>query len=372
MSAPKDGDSPSAASGTSQSGGGGSPASALPSVVQNVTQPGSSAADGLSQTDSEPPPLPRCSECGEQLGADAASCEVCALILSPQHLPVGCHHDNRPDRMTPDGAPLCTAGGGVFAPTSLAILAPPPAATTAPLPPTLGLTPALVRQLQGLGATADLQRLLSTFLQPGNPTGCSFSGLSTTPPPVILLPPLVLETCLLCKEQQPMHVVKAVATGGFQCVDLQACTSRPLQKATQQIAAPAPAPPPPPPPSIYPDQQSPGTVLLRGHGDRVQFLLGLTNVTRFGVPPTRYSCEFRTEFNVASPLQAKLAWVSGRLSASGPEARQILEQIETEMHSEDPYRCLGRPVAMSWNVKTGCRKGACGACFLEKSEKSEK
>ena len=33
--------------------------------------------------------------------------------------------------------------------------------------------------------------------------------------------------------------------------------------------------------------------------------------------------------------------------------------------SEDPYRCLGRPVAMSWNVKTWCRKGACGACFLK-------
>ena len=44
--------------------------------------------------------------------------------------------------------------------------------------------------------------------------------------------------------------------------------------------------------------------------------------------------------------------------AANPDHPQKMRMI-----SEDPYHCLGRPVAMSWNVKTGCRKGACGACF---------
>ena len=107
--------------------------------------------------------------------------------------------------------------------------------------------------------------------------------------------------------------------------------SRLLAKTTQQAAAPPPPTPPPPLPTIYPDPHHALVYMLRGSTDRIQFLLGLTNVSRFGVPPTEVRVQFRTEFKVQSQLQATVSWVCGRLSAEGVESKQILEQIEREM-----------------------------------------
>ena len=328
MSGSKDDDASSTASGASQPGEGGTPASVLSSTFQAATFPGKVTVDSPSQSDGDDL-LPHCSECGVKLGLDAVSCAVCGLILCNQHLTLGQHHDNRPDCMTVDGAPLCSGGSGVFAAAILAPIGVPPTALAAP-PPLLttdqGLCPAVLQQLQGLNSMEGLQQLLTQLRTSASSTGSSASGLAAPRPPAVLPPPPpALETCLLCQAQQPLHMVKAILSGGFQCQGLQECTSRQVMKATQAAAPPPPPPPPPPLPTIYPDPHHAGVSMLRGNTDRFRFLLGLTNVTRFGVPPTEVRVQSRSEFKVQSQLQATLTWVCGRLSAQGVESKQILE-----------------------------------------------
>ena len=141
MGESKDDDASSTASGAPQSGEGSRPVSMLGTAMF----PGPATVDSPpSQSDSDPL-LPHCSECGVKLGIGAISCAVCGLILCDQHLPPGQHHDNRLDRMTPDGAPLCSGGSGIFAPTTLAPISVPPTALAAP-PPLLTTDQAFLQQ----------------------------------------------------------------------------------------------------------------------------------------------------------------------------------------------------------------------------------
>ena len=120
MSDSKEDDTSPTASGASPLGEGKKPVFVLGSVMFG----GPVTVDSpLSQSDSDDL-TPHCSECGTK-----CSSSICGLILCDQHLPLGQHHDNGPDRMTSAGAPLCSDGSGVFAPSTLANLT---ASQTAP------------------------------------------------------------------------------------------------------------------------------------------------------------------------------------------------------------------------------------------------
>ena len=106
MSGSKDDDASSTSSGASQPGEAGTPASALSSPLHAAVFPGNVTLDSPPSPSDSDALIPHCSECGVELGIDVISCAVCGLILCDQHLPLGQHHDNRPDRMTAEGAPL--------------------------------------------------------------------------------------------------------------------------------------------------------------------------------------------------------------------------------------------------------------------------